>query len=157
MLDLKNYSIIEIYSLFFKNIFRGKINIDLYLGVFYMTIHIIYIILLAYLLIFNYNFIHNCVLFVIVYVNVIFILWLRTCPLVLIEKKYLNTSCLKTIFFFKKDKNKENKDKKNKKNKEKVFSKYLDYTLDETSLLGLSTLNMLICVKILIMICFYTF
>ena len=149
MLDLKNYSIIEIYSLFFKNIFRGKINIDLYLGVFYMTIHIIYIILLAYLLIFNYNFIHNCVLFVIVYVNVIFILWLRTCPLVLIEKKYLNTSCLKTIFFFKKDKNKENKEKK-----EKVFSKYLDYTLDETSLLGLSTLNMLICVKILIMICF---
>jgi hypothetical protein len=155
MLDLKNYSIIEIYSLFFKNIFRGKMNIDLYLGVFYMTIHIIYIILLAYLLIFNYNFIHNCVLFVIVYVNVIFILWLRTCPLVLIEKKYLNTSCLKTIFFFKNKKNKENnKNKENKEKKEKVFSKYLDYTLDETSLLGLSTLNMLICVKILIMICF---
>jgi hypothetical protein len=152
MLDLKNYSIIEIYSLFFKNIFRGEMNIDLYLGVFYITIHIIYMILLLYLLIFNYNFIYNCVLFVIVYVNVIFILLLRTCPLVLVEKKYLNTYCLKTIFFPKKNSNKENKDKK--ENKKKVFSKYLDYTLDETSLQGISTLNMLICIKILIMICF---
>ena len=154
MLDLKKNSLFEIYSLFFKNIYQGKINMDLCLGVFYMTIHIIYIILVIYISLFTYNFNNTCILFVIIYLNAVTVFLIRTCPLVLLEKKYINTTCLKTIFFYK-DEKKNKKDKKDKKDKnkkdKKVFSKYHDYNLDENTLQGLLTLGLFLCIKILIM------
>lgn len=157
MLDLKKNSLLEIYSLFFKNIYQGKINMDLCLGIFYMTIHIIYTILVIYISFFTYNFNNTCILFVIIYLNSVTVFLIRTCPLVLLEKKYINTTCLKTIFFYKDEKkiNKRNKNERDKmckmnKNK-KVFSKYMDYNLDETTLQGLLTIGMFLCIKILIM------
>ena len=152
MLDLKKNSLLEIYSLFFKNIYQGKINMDLCLGIFYMTIHIIYIILVIYISLFTYNFNNTCILFVIIYLNSVTVFLIRTCPLVLLEKKYINTTCLKTIFFYKDEKkiNKRDKRDKNKKDK-KIFSKYHDYNLDENTLQGLLTLGLFLCIKILIM------
>jgi hypothetical protein len=81
---------------------------------------------------------------------------LRTCPIVLLEKKYINTTYLKSIFFSKKEK-KEKKGKKEKekeKEKNKVLSTYLDYELDEITLQGLITIGIIISIKILIMIIF---
>jgi hypothetical protein len=154
MLDLKKNSLLEIYSLFFKNIYQGKTNMDLCLGIFYMTIHIIYIILVIYISFFTYNFNNTCILFVIIYLNAVTVFLIRTCPLVLLEKKYINTTCLKTIFFYK-DEKKNKKDKKNKNKKDKkdkkVFSKYHNYNLDENTLQGLLTLGLFLCIKILIM------
>ena len=60
---------------------------------------------------------------VIIYMNAITVFLLRTCPLVLLEKHYTNTTCLKSIFFLKKDEEKKDKKEKNKnKNKDKVLS-----------------------------------
>jgi hypothetical protein len=84
---------------------------------------------------------------------------LRTCPIVLLEKKYINTTYFKSIFFSKREK-KDKKDKKGKKDKEKekeknkVLSTYLDYELDEITLQGLITIGIIISIKILIMIIF---
>ena len=154
MLNLKKNSLLEIYSLFFKNIYQGKINMDLCLGIFYMTIHIIYTILVIYISFFTYNFNTTCILFVIIYLNAVTVFLIRTCPLVLLEKKYINTTCLKTIFFYKDEKKINKKCKMNKNSKEKsnkVFSKYHNYNLDENTLQGLLTLGMFLCIKILIM------
>ena len=159
MLDLKKYSVSEIYSLFFQNIFQCKINIDLCLGVFYMTIHIIYIILIIYNAFFTFNLINSCILLVIIFMNFSTVSLLRTCPIVLLEKKYINTTYFKSIFFSKREK-KDKKDKKGKKEKEKekeknkVLSTYLDYELDEITLQGLITIGIIISIKILIMIIF---
>jgi hypothetical protein len=147
MLDLKKYSIIEIYSLFFENICQCKMSKDLCLGVFYMTIHIVYIIAIIYNLFFMHNIIYTFILLVIIYMNSLIVFLLRTCPIVLLEKKYINTTCLKTLFFSVKYENK--KDKKDKK--DKVLSTYLDYGLDEFTLQGLTTVGLIVAIKLLIL------
>ena len=148
MLDLKKHSVSEIYSLFFQNIFQCKINNDLCLGVFYITIHIIYIVLIIYNAFFTFNLINSCILLVIIFMNFITVSLLRTCPIVLLEKNYINTTYLKSIFFSKREKKEKNKKKK------KVLSTYLDYELDEITLQGLITIGIIISTKILIMIIF---
>ena len=100
MLDLKNTNLFSIYSLFIKNLYQGKVNIDLCLGVFYMTIHIIYIFLIIYVAFFTYNLTSTCILFGIIYMNAFTVYLIRTCPITLLEKKYINTTCLKTMFFY---------------------------------------------------------
>jgi hypothetical protein len=155
MLDLKKHSVSEIYSLFFQNIFQCKISKDLCLGVFYMTIHIVYIIVIIYNLFFMHNLIYTFILLVIIYMNFLTVFLLRTCPIVLFEKHYINTTCLKTIFFSGKYENEKNKDNKNKdkkdKKKKKVLSTYLDYGLDEFTLQGLITVGLIVAIKILIL------
>ena len=157
MLDLKKYNLLEIYSLFFQNICQCKINMDLYLGVFYITIHIIYITLIIYNVIFTHNLTHTCLLLVIIYVNFLIVFLLKTCPIVLLEKKYINTTHLKSLFFSKKENKKEKEikdenkkeEKKEKRKKNNKFSKYLDYELDEITLQGLVTAGLIISVKLL--------
>lgn len=162
MLDLKNYNIFSIYSLFIKNLGEYKLDRNLCLGVFYMTIHIIYILVIIYNTIFKYNIINSFILLIIIYLNFLTIFLLRACPITLIEKKYINTTCLKIIFYNendkdKDDKNKDTKDKDNNdkdtKDKSKVLSKYLDYKLDEFTLQGLITVGLIVAIKILIMCC----
>ena len=165
MLDLKNYNILSIYSLFIKNLSEYKLDRNLCLGVFYMTIHIIYILVIIYNTIFKYNLINSFILLIIIYLNFLTVFLLRACPITLIEKKYINTTCLKIIFYNEKDKdkddkdkdkedkNKEDKDSKNKKDRSKVLSKYLDYKLDEFTLQGLITVGLIVAIKILIMSC----
>lgn len=157
MLDLKNYNILSIYSLFIKNLSEYKLDRNLCLGVFYMTIHIIYILVIIYNTIFKYNIINSFILLIIIYLNFLTIFLLRACPITLIEKKYINTTCLKIIFYNENDKDKDdkNKDDKNKdtKDKSKVLSKYLDYKLDEFTLQGLITVGLIVAIKILIMCC----
>jgi hypothetical protein len=90
---------------------------------------------------------------------------LRTCPIVLLEKKYINTTYLKVLFYNEKEnEKKENEEKENekkenkeikdkKKEKTKVISKYLDYYLDEITLQGLITSGIIISIKLLILFC----
>ena len=130
-----------------------------------MTIHIIYILVIIYNTIFKYNLINSFILLIIIYLNFLTVFLLRACPITLIEKKYINTTCLKIIFYNEKDKdkddkdkdkedkNKEDKDSKNKKDRSKVLSKYLDYKLDEFTLQGLITVGLIVAIKILIMSC----
>ncbi len=149
MFDLKKYTVTEIYSLFFQNLCQGIINKDLCLGVFYMTIHIIYVLLIIYNAFFTYNLINTVILLIIIYLNSITVYLLKTCPLTLLEKKYINTTCLKTIFF---DNYKEKKEKEKEKEENNGLSKYLDYKLDDTTLEGLFTLGIFLSIKILIII-----
>jgi hypothetical protein len=180
MLDLKNYNILSIYSLFIKNLGEYKVDRNLCLGIFYMTIHIIYILVIIYNTIFKYNLINSFILLIIIYLNFLTVFLLRACPITLIEKKYINTTCLKIIFYNennknKDDKNKDDKDKddkdkddkdkddkdkddkdkedKDKEDRSKVLSKYLDYKLDEFTLQGLITVGLIVAIKILIMCC----
>jgi len=159
MLDLKNYNIFSIYSLFIKNLGEYKLDRNLCLGVFYMTIHIIYILVIIYNTFFKYNLINSFILLIIIYLNFLTVFLLRACPITLIEKKYINTTCLKIIFYNENNKedNDKNKDNKNKdednKDRSKVLSKYLDYKLDEYTLQGLITVGLIVAIKILIMCC----
>jgi hypothetical protein len=83
---------------------------------------------------------------------------LRTCPIILLEKKYINTTYFKVLFYNEKE-NEENEEKENeekenkKKEKIKVISKYLDYYLDEITLQGLITSGIIISIKLLILFC----
>ena len=153
MLDLKKHNILEIYSLFFQNIFHCKFNKDLYLGVFYMTIHSIYVTLLIYISFFTFNFVNTCILIIIIYLNAITVFLIRACPLLLLEKHYTNTTCLNSILLNKK--NDEDKKYKKDKKRKKILSKYLDYELDEFTLQGLLTLGVILVMKIMIMFIFY--
>ena len=157
MLDLKNYNIFSIYSLFIKNLGGYKLDKNLCLGVFYITLHIIYILLVIYNSFFTYNLTNTCILIGIIYLNFITVFIIRTCPIVLLEKKYINTTYLKCIFFYKNEKNinKRKKEKEKEKEKEKggkIFSKYLDYKLDDITLQGLVTLGLILCIKLLIIL-----
>ena len=158
MLDLKNHNLLSIYSLFFQNICQGILNIDLCLGVFYITIHIIYITLIVYNILFTTNIINICILLIIIFLNFYAVFLLRTCPIILLEKKYINTTYFKVLFYNEKE-NEENEEKENeekenkKKEKIKVISKYLDYYLDEITLQGLITSGIIISIKLLILFC----
>jgi hypothetical protein len=118
----------------------------------------IYIILVIYNSFFTYNLINTCILIGIIYLNFITVFIIRTCPIVLLEKKYINTTYLKCIFFYKNEKNINKRDKNKRKierEKEKggkIFSKYLDYKLDDITLQGLVTLGLFLCIKLLIIL-----
>jgi hypothetical protein len=150
MIDLKNHNLLSMYSLLFQNIYQGKVNIDLYLGVFYITIHVIYITLIVYNILFTTNITNTFILLIIIFMNFYAVFLLKTCPIILLEKKYINTTYLKVIFY----NEKENEEKENeKKEKIKVISKYLDYYLDEITLQGLITSGIIISIKLLILFC----
>ena len=98
-----------------------------------------------------HNLIYTFILLLIIYMNFLTVFLLRTCPIVLLEKIYINTTCLKTIFFLKKEKKETKKKNKDKDKKNKVLSKYLDYGLDEFTLQGLITVGLIVAIKILIL------
>ena len=97
MIDLSNYNILEIYLLFFYNIFTNKNNIDLIIGVIYITIHFIYVLLLTLVVLISSNILHLFMMIIIITINVLLVLFCRTCPLMLLELKYLNIYALKSF------------------------------------------------------------
>ena len=96
MIDLSNYNIFEIYLFFFKN--ANSFNLNLYKGVFYITLHILYglLILLSLILITNIHYLF--IIFIIVCINCFGIYKFRRCPLAELERHNINFSCIDHIF-----------------------------------------------------------
>jgi len=152
MLDLSNYNILEIYLLFFYSFFVNKVNTDLIIGVFYITIHFIYVVLLCLVVLLNTNILHLFIMIIIITINVSLVIFCRTCPLMLLELKYLNIYALKSFFkLFKLKK----KSKRTEKQKTKHLSKYLSIRLDELTLESLLLLSLIYIIKMMVLMIFY--
>jgi len=152
MLDLSNYNILEIYLLFFYSFFVNKLNTDLIIGVFYITIHFIYVVLLCLVVLLNTNILHLFIMIIIITINVSLVIFCRTCPLMLLEIKYLNIYALKS---FLKLFNLKRKSKRIEKQKTKHLSKYLSIRLDEHTLESLLLLSLIYIIKMMILMIFY--
>lgn len=147
MIDLSDSNIFEIYYLFFKKLMNLTFKRDLIIGVGYMTIHIIYV-FMALTIILSNNIFHLFIGIILVFINILSIYLIRTCPLIILEKKYLNISCVNSCFNVLRKKDKHTTSKK----KSKHFSKYLDFQLDELTLEGLLLFYLAISIKLMICI-----
>ena len=159
MIDLSNYSIFEIYLYFFKNI--NSFNLNLYKGVFYITLHILYglLIILSLLIITNINYLF--IVFIIICINIFTIFKFKRCPLAELERYNINFSCIEYIFKYLYIYNINKKTKSNKKAKEiktktkqNTCFKHLKYNnMDEVSLENLIICaTFIICKLIILMI-----
>lgn len=147
MIDLSDSNIFEIYYLFFKKLMNLTFKRDLIIGVGYMTIHIIYV-FMALTIILSNNIFHLFIGIILVFINILSIYLIRTCPLIILEKKYLNISCVNSCFNVLRKKDKHTTPTK----KSKHFSKYLDFQLDEITLEGLLLFYLAISIKLMICI-----
>lgn len=155
MIDLSNYNILEIYLLFFYNIFTNKNNIDLIIGVIYITIHFIYVLLLTGVVLISSNILHLFMMIIIITINVLLVLFCRTCPLMLLELKYLNIYALKSFFkLFKKPRIKHSN---KKKTKPKYLSKYIPFILDELTLESLLLVSLIYIIKMMYLMIHHTY
>jgi len=159
MIDLSNYNILEIYLLFFYNIFTNKNNIDLIIGVIYITIHFIYVLLLTLVVLISSNILHLFMMIIIITINVLLVLFCRTCPLMLLELKYLNIYALKSFLkLFKNPRIKQtNKKKPNSKSKSKYLSKYIPFILDELTLESLLFVSLIYIIKMMSLMIHHTY
>ena len=148
MIDVSKCNTLEIYFLFFYNLIVNKINTDLIMGVSYITIHFMYVLLLLLVVLINTNILHLFTILIIITINVMLVLFCRTCPLMLLEQKYLNTNALKTLL---KLINYTKKHKNTKNTKTKHLSKYLSITLDECTLESLLLLSLIYIIKMMIL------
>ena len=156
MIDLSKYSIFEIYVYFFKN--ANSFNLNLYKGVVYITLHMLYGVLLiaSLLLITNINYLF--IILIIVFINCFSIYKFKRCPLAEIERCNINFSCVDYIFkylysFAKNNKSKSIKkpQKRKKGNKSNVCFTHLKYNnIDEVSLENLVGISICIMCKIII-------
>lgn len=170
MIDLSNYSIFEIYLYFFKN--ANRFNLNLYKGVFYITIHMLYglLIILTLLVIKNINYLF--ITYIIVCINIFVIFKLKRCPLAELERYNINFSCIDYIFKYLyiyilnnnsrlicKNTSTSNKNpKRNKKNKQYNYFKHLkDNNIDEITLENLMVCATCIICKIMIIMLYETF
>jgi hypothetical protein len=144
MMDLSNYSIIDVYLYFFKN--AGGLNLNLYKGVFYITLHMLYGLLILLSLLFVKNINYLFIVFIIVCVNCFVIYKFRRCPLAELERYHINFSSIDTIFnSFYKFFNINIQDKNTIVNKKNVCFKHLKvHNIDEVSLE-----NLIICATII--------
>ena len=150
MIDLSDSNVFEIYCLFFKKLMSLTFIRDLIIGVGYMTIHVIYVLMIITIILSN-NIFHLFIGSILVFINILSIYLIRTCPLIILEKKYLNISFVNACFNLLWKKNKHTTPKK----KQKHFSKYLKFQLDELTLEGLFLFYLAISIKMMICI-FYT-
>jgi hypothetical protein len=97
MIDLKEYDLIQIYLLFLNRMFQRTLTVDLCLGIFYLVCHHLYSICVMLIIIFVTNINHLFILLCCILANLGLIIIFKTCPIVLMEKKYLNTSFIKSI------------------------------------------------------------
>ena len=95
MIDLSNYSIFEIYSYFFKNV--NSLNVNLYKGVFYITLHMLYglLIVLSLLMITNINYLF--IVFIIICINFFVIFIFKRCPLAELERYNIDEISLENL------------------------------------------------------------
>jgi len=163
MIDLSNYNILEIYLLFFYNIFTNKNNIDLIIGVIYITIHFIYVLLLTLVVLISSNILHLFMMIIIITINVLLVLFCRTCPLMLLELKYLNIYALKSFLkLFKNPRIKQTNKKKpnsklNSKSNSKYLSKYIPFRLDELTLESLLFVSLIYIIKMMSLMIHHTY
>ena len=163
MIDLSNYNILEIYLLFFYNIFTNKNNIDLIIGVIYITIHFIYVLLLTLVVLISSNILHLFMMIIIITINVLLVLFCRTCPLMLLELKYLNIYALKSFLkLFKNTRIKQLNKKKpnsklNSKSNSKYLSKYIPFRLDELTLESLLFVSLIYIIKMMSLMIHHTY
>lgn len=166
MIDLSNYSIFGIYLYFFKN--ANSYNLNLYKGVFYITLHMLYGVLLLLTLFFITNINYLFMVFLITNINCFVIYKFRRCPLAELEIYHLNFSCIDYIFKninkflnfntqeieIKHNKKKKPNHKKNNKNnnKKNICFKHLKVNnIDEVSLENLVICASCIVCKIFIL------
>lgn len=144
MIDLSNYNISEIYLYFFKN--ATSFNLNLYKGVFYITLHMLYGLLILLSLLFLTNINYLFIVFIIICVNCFVIYKFRRCPLAELERYHINFSSIDTIFnSFYKFFNINIQDKNTIKNKKNMCFKHLKvHNIDEVSLE-----NLIICATII--------
>jgi hypothetical protein len=150
MIDLQEYDLIQIYLFFIRKVFNCDVSLDLFLGMLYLTCHQLYIICNGLIICFTTNINHLFIMLLILWINVCAILICKTCPLYLMEQKYINTSyvisSMKIIGIpFSPVNNKKN-------NKQKYFTKHLDYCIDELSLQMVFSCYILIVLKIMLLI-----
>jgi hypothetical protein len=150
MIDLSNNNVFEIYFLFFKNLMNLHFQRDLIIGVGYMTLHVIYVFMALTIMLSN-NIIHLFIGSILVFINILSIYLIRTCPLLLLEKKYLNISFANSCF------NVIRKKDINVMKKPKHFSKYLKFQLDEFTLEWLFLFYLAISIKMMICILYKSY
>jgi TM2 domain-containing membrane protein YozV len=149
MIDLKEYDLIEIYILFAREVFQLNMSMDLFLGMFYLGCHQLYVIFIIINICVTTNINHLFMLLIIVSLNLTSNIILRTCPIYLMEEKYINTSLFRStmkmcgISF--------NSDKQKIKYK-KHFTKYLPYCIDECTFQLISIVYLLVVLKILLLL-----
>ena len=149
MIDLKDYDLIQLYILFITKALQCNMSMDLFLGMFYLTCHQLYAIFIVTIICFTTNIYYLFMLLITVVINLFSNIICKTCPIYLMEKKYINTCLFNStmkmcgISF--------NSVKKNIKCK-KYFTKYLDYCVDEYTFQIVFTVYLLVVLKILLLL-----
>jgi hypothetical protein len=120
-----------------------KSPVDLAAPIALFSLHIVYILLIVYLILFSLSTWHLFVVFCLLTVNITANMMLfRSCPLALMEDSFINTNCFRsiTLLFFKTKKNSSQK---------KILSKRLRYRVPETTTQNLIWLYLLTVIKML--------
>jgi hypothetical protein len=149
MIDLKEYDLIQIYLFFIRNVLQYTMSLDLFLGMFYLTCHCIYIIFISTIICFKTNINHLSIILIFITINLISIMVLKTCPIYLMERKYINTSLIRSfmkicgVLF--------SSEKKNVKDK-KYVTRYLDFCIDEYTFELVFISYLLVVLKIMFLI-----
>ena len=149
MIDLKEYDLIQIYLFFIRNVLQCTVTLDLFLGILYLSCHCIYIMFILVITCFTTNVNHLFIILIVIIINLISILILKTCPIYLMERKYINTSlirsCMKIcgVLF--------SSEKRNIKDK-KYVTRYLDFCIDEFTFEIVFFMYLLIVLKIMLLI-----
>ena len=149
MIDLKDYDLIQLYILFITKTLQCNMSMDLFLGMFYLGCHQLYVIFIITNICVTTNINYLFILLIILSLNLTSNIILKTCPIYLMEEKYINTSLFRStmkmcgISF--------NSDKQKIKYK-KHFTKHLDYCLDEYTLQLVFTIYLLVLLKIMFLL-----
>ena len=148
MIDLKEYDLIQIYLLCIRHILDCNVSLDLFLGIFYLLCHQLYFVLFMLIVCFTTNINHLFIAALISFINIYLIMQCKTCPIYLMEQKYLNTSFLVSSM---KMCGIDLSSVKNI-NSKKHFTKYLNYRVDEFTLEVIFSVCVLIVLKIMLLI-----
>jgi TM2 domain-containing membrane protein YozV len=149
MIDLKEYDLIEIYILFAREVFQLNMSMDLFLGMFYLGCHQLYVMFIVTIICFTTNIYYLFMLLIILFINLISNVIFKTCPIYLMEQKHINT-CLfnSTIKMYGISFNSVKKNIKCKKH----FTKHIDYCLDEYTFQIVFTVYLLVVLKMLLLL-----
>lgn len=78
----------------FKNTFKVKSYVNLFIGSQYYIVHQIFIFCIGFIVCFSNNVIHLCVILLIVFLDGLAVCLSHDCPLTILERQYLGTSAL---------------------------------------------------------------
>jgi hypothetical protein len=149
MIDLKDYDLIQLYVLFVTKSLQLNMSLDLFLGMFYLCCHQLYCIFIITIICFTTNINYLFILLIIVCVNLISNIIFKTCPIYLMEQKYINT-CLgqSTMKMYDISFNLVKQNIKCKKH----FTKHINYCIDEFTFQLIFIIYLLVVLKILLLL-----